>query len=217
MAHRCLMLLGVVVLGGVFALATFGCASTAPAAGIQRNAGEEQAKPKVRRLVLQLATNETGLHTGSTAAFIYNLKTEKASVEDVLAGCGFFNSLDRLLLYAEQEGWGDELEFDAVAFLSNGPGCFLDFAKDKRQAQSKTIHIRPKVSIASHFSVGFVSKMKYGTGAILWESPSGVAPSEGYVLRMGSFVSDYERFMKEYGDSHKKTPWLFLLDGKTLK
>jgi len=59
--------------------------------------------------------------------------------------------------------------------------------------------------------------MKYGTGAILWESPFGVAPSEGYVLRMGSFVSDYEGFMKEYGDSHKKTPLLLSFDGKTLK
>ena len=103
-------------------------------------------------------------------------------MENVLDGCKFFNSLDRLLLYAEQEGWTDELEFDAVKFLSNGPGCFLDFEKGERQLQTKSVYLGPNVCTAEHFRVRYISRMKYGKGAIVWNGPSGVAADEVWAL-----------------------------------
>ncbi len=217
MGYRCHMLLVAFVCVGVLALVNFGCSSPTRAAQIHRNGGEEMAKAKERKLVLQLVTNESGLQATATAAFIYDLKTEKVSVEDVLSGRLFFNSLDRLLLYAEQEGWGDQLEWNAVEFLSNGPGCFMDFAKDKRHAQSKPYRIGPDVRYYTAYSVSFVAKMKYGNGAFIFQSPSGVAPSEQWVLGMGFYVVDYAAFMKGYGEGHKENPALYRFDGKSLQ
>ncbi|MCC6573370.1 MAG: hypothetical protein IT462_06210 [Planctomycetes bacterium] len=169
-------------------------------------------------LVLRLASGapKSFLSSGS---FVYPLKADKATVDDVLKTGVYFKSLQRVLQYAEEEDIKDALIFDAVQFLSDGPGPFENIAKEFRSPKIKEKFVNPDVVVSAfrQFRVSFISKMKFGEGAFVFQSPSGVAPDEPWALSTGIFVRDYDEFMTEYREYQKEVPTLITFNGRSLQ
>lgn len=218
-AKRCLLL-------GYVVLLAFGCSHQATSDVLrdtQRLAMSNTATPSVPTtyLVFKVSSaceDEVPSDPRShSACFLLPWNGGELHAEEVFSRGLFFTKLGRLVAYAEEHRFTNDLDFHATVHLVGDPMPFEDFSSKALESPKCDDGTGPDMLANIDESGFFVSRFRKGPSALLYHGPSGAALDEYWALSFGRLIRDYEQFKKERREKQLHLPIEMRVMGKALE